>query len=73
MSLNFAEILLEQLAFVVYSKPTVKQYIEKRWSQTNLRQLLALLQSVCVAFGIFGIRYFLGAEGIGDYLVRRIW
>lgn len=51
----------------------MRNFIDAHFSPRNFRRILGLLQLICVPFGIFGIWYFLGSEGSGEFLARKVW
>lgn len=71
--LSVCEIFLEQIARAVYSIPSVKVWREKRISDTNFRRIIAWLQVVTFAFGLYSNFYFLGSSEAGWVFADRIF
>jgi len=71
--LNFIEIHIENTAKEIFARyPQLREYANLRFSPVNQRRILACGQTVCAAFGIFAIMYFLGSKEVGDVFVRRL-
>ncbi|KAI6219284.1 Protein-cysteine N-palmitoyltransferase Rasp [Aphelenchoides besseyi] len=71
--LNIIELIIEFGSKGIYSIESVKKWREDHLSDTNFRRLLAWLQIVPFAFGLYSNFYFLGGSKIGYLFVDRIF
>lgn len=63
---------MEMGSKVFYSIPAVKNWREAHISDVAFRRLLAWLQIIPFAFGLYSNFYFLGGSAVGGAFVQRI-
>ncbi len=70
-----SEILIEKVAIGLYAYWLTTDGGRRGLplSPANQRRVLAWLQNLCIAFGIFGIFHFLGEGDVGKVFVDQIW
>lgn len=70
--LNIFELIIEYGAKGVYSISWIREWRESRLSDRNFRRLLAWLQIVPFAFGLYSNFYFLGGSQVGWTFAKRM-
>lgn len=73
VSMNFIEVMLENITSELLRRPDVDEFVTKRISPLNRRRLKSCGSIVCVAWGILAIFFFLGDYGSGKVFVRRLF
>uniref|UniRef100_A0A0N4WSD6 MBOAT family protein n=1 Tax=Haemonchus placei TaxID=6290 RepID=A0A0N4WSD6_HAEPC len=71
--LNIISLLLEMSSKALYGVESFRHWREKVISDVNFRRVLALLQIVPFAFGLYSNIYFLGGSEVGALFVKRIF
>lgn len=71
--LNVVELFIEYGAKGLYTIPSIRLMRERNLSDVNFRRLLAWLQILPFAFGLYSNFYFLGGSQVGGMFVDRIF
>jgi len=72
VSMNFIEIMLENVAKEIYHRKSVYAFFNRNFSPLNMRRIRASSHVFCTAWGIFSIFYFLGGEHVGHVFINRL-
>uniref|UniRef100_A0A915ECZ8 Uncharacterized protein n=1 Tax=Ditylenchus dipsaci TaxID=166011 RepID=A0A915ECZ8_9BILA len=73
IGLNIIELFVEFGGKALYTIPSIKQLRQDHLSDPNFRRVLAALQILPFAFGLYSNFYFLGGSEIGWMFVDRIF
>ncbi|VDP34745.1 unnamed protein product [Soboliphyme baturini] len=73
VSLNIAEILLENTSRAIYNIPAVKSWRERHISDGCFRRILALLCVIPYTFGLYSNFYFLSTSEAGYIFVNKFF
>ncbi|PIO55586.1 hypothetical protein TELCIR_23026, partial [Teladorsagia circumcincta] len=70
--LNILALFMEMSSKSLYSLESFRRWREKTISDVNFRRVLAALQVVPFAFGLYSNIYFLGGSEVGALFKKRI-